>query len=65
MIKNMQTAAVTYFTGDAIRIIDTIKGKTDKRARLQSGLEQLQLFRASESMLDPILKTNVEKNMRV
>ena len=65
MIKTVTSAACTFFTGYAIRIIDTVKGKTEKRAKLQQGLEQLQHFGGSESMLDAVLKTQIDKSLRV
>ena len=62
----VSSAAITYFTGFAVRTIGlSTKGKAEKRTSLQSGLENLQLFGGSETELDQILKTNVDKHMRV
>ena len=61
----LKIAACTYFSGYAIRIIETTKGKTEKRSKLQQGLEQFQLYGASESMLDAVLKAQIDKNLRV
>ena len=65
LCKIVQFGAITFFTADAVRVMETIKGKSEKRSKLQSGLEQLQSFGASETSLDAILKSNLDKNMRV
>jgi hypothetical protein len=63
--EHVQFGATTFFTADAVRVMETIKGKSERRSKLQSGLEQLQSFGASETSLDAILKSNLDKNMRV
>ena len=64
-VKAIQTAALTYFTGYAVQVIDTVKTKQDKRTKLQAGLELLQSSRAAEDQLDQCLRAAVDKNLRV
>jgi hypothetical protein len=64
-LKAQQQAACTYLTGKAVNIIETKQPKADKRTKLQAGLAELANFRASESELDAVLRTAIEKNMRV
>ena len=64
-IKVQQTAALTYFTAKAVRIIEQKQSKADKRTKLQAALSELANFRAEEEQVDAVLKTAVDKNMRV
>ena len=60
-----ETAALTFFTAKAVRIIETKQSKAEKRTKLQTALSELTNFRGSEEHVDAVLKTAVDKNMRV
>ena len=64
-IEKQRIAAQTYFTGKAVSIIETKQVKSDKRTKLQAALAELGKGRGSEEQLDAVIKTAVEKNMRV
>jgi peptidoglycan hydrolase-like amidase len=64
-LKAQQVAASTYITGKCVRIIDAKQPKADKRTQLQSAMAELASYRASEEDLDAVLRTAVDKNMRV
>jgi hypothetical protein len=62
--KTIIETAVTYFTGHAVSILET-KDRATKRAKLQSALDKLNEAGGSESNLDSVLRTQVEKAMRL
>ena len=64
-VDTRRIAAATYFTGHACSVIDSTKSKSDRRTKLQGALSELAQWRASEEQLDAVLRTAVEKNMRV
>ena len=64
-VKAIQCAALTYFTGYAVNVIENTKNKQEKRQKLQTGLELMQASRANEDQLDTVLRTAVDKNLRV
>ena len=64
-LKTQSVAAATFFTAKAVRIIEVKQSKAEKRTKLQCALSELTNFRGSEDDLHAVLKTAVEKNMRV
>ena len=64
-LKVQSVAATTFFTAKAVRIIEQKQSKAEKRTKLQAALSELTNFRGSEDEVHAVLKTAVEKNMRV
>ena len=64
-IDTQRIAAVTWLTGQSVFIIEKNKTKCDRRTKLQTALAELSKWRAAEEDVDGVLKTAIDKNMRV
>ena len=61
----IRTAATSYFAGLSVRIMTSVSKSTERRTKLQNALSDLSKYGATEDNLDAVLKTQLDKSMRV